>query len=177
MMNSKLAQPYAKAAFEYALEHKELDKWAKILQTLTHLVEQPEVEAVLNSPLYSADIKTEILFALVEDQLDQHSRNFIRLLTSNRRLSLLPAIAAQYEDLKASIEQMVTAVVKSAIVLSEDYKKQLTTELGSKLGRRVILNCQVEPDLLGGLLVIIGDRVMDGTIKGQLQRLRETVVR
>jgi F-type H+-transporting ATPase subunit delta len=176
MTEAKLARPYAKAAFEYAVEHQQLDQWAVMLRTMAELIGQPEVQQLLKNPKYSAQAHSEMCLALGQDILDAAGQNFIKMLASNRRLSTLSSIVAQFEQLRAVIEQTLTVRVKSAIPLNDDYQQRLITLLSAKFQRRIILQCEVEEKLLGGLLITAGDHVIDGTVKGQLERMREVMV-
>ncbi|HVV69926.1 MAG TPA: F0F1 ATP synthase subunit delta [Gammaproteobacteria bacterium] len=176
MTAAKLARPYAKAAFEYAQQHRQLDHWAVMLQTMAELIKQPTVQQLLKNPKYSSEAHSEISLALGQDILDEAGKNFIKLLALNHRLSALPDIVMQFEQLRAAIEQTLTVRVKSAIPLDEDYQQHLVKLLNAKFQRHIILQCEVDKNVLGGLLITAGDHVIDGTVKGQLERMREVMV-
>ncbi len=176
MTHPKLARPYAKAAFEYAVEHQQLDKWSALLHTMAQIIKEPVVQEWLKNPKYGSEKHAQMCIALGQDVLDAAGQNFIKVLAKNRRLTLLPSISEQFAQLRAAIEQTLNVFVKSAIPLSADYRQRLIQLLTTKFNRRIILECQTAPDLLGGLLIFAGDCVMDGTVKGQLQRLRDAVI-
>lgn len=176
MTAAKLARPYAKAAFEYALSQQQLDHWVVMLQTMTQLIAEPTVQQLLKNPKYSSEQHSEICLALGQDILDAAGNNFIKLLALNHRLATLPNITAQFEQLRAATEQTLTVRVKSAIPLTEDYQQHLIKLLSAKFQRRIILQCEVDEQVLGGLMIIADDHVIDGTVKGQLERMREVMV-
>src|ERR1700738_1001107 len=113
MTEAKLARPYAKAAFEYAVEQQQLDQWEVMLRTMAELLEQPVVQQLLKNPKYSAEDHSAICLALGQDILDEAGQNFIKMLASNRRLSALSSIVAQFVQLRAAIEKTLTVHVKS----------------------------------------------------------------
>lgn len=177
MINAaRLAHPYARAAFEYAQEHHQLDHWASALKTMAERVQHPQIIAILKNPAYSADTHRDVMLALGQGVLDQAGENFIKTLASNRRLMLLPEIYQEFDQLLAATQQTLRVHVTSAKALTVDEQHKLTTALAQKFGRQITLECAVNPELLGGLLIKAGDRVVDNTIRGQLQRLREVVV-
>jgi len=173
---AKLARPYAKAAFEYALQHNQLDQWSTMLNLMAERMQQPIVVSVLKNPKFGAEQLSELGFAVGQDVLNQEGKNFIQLLARSRRLSALSAIAEQYAELRAAQEKMITAHVKSVIPLNDDDRTKLTNSLQAKFGRKVVLQCELDPALIGGLIIFAGDQVIDNSIRGQLQRLRETMV-
>jgi len=114
--------------------------------------------------------------SLVGDGLSKEGENFVHLLAENSRLRNLPAIATLYEKYRAATEQTIDVKVTTAIELSEDYKKRLAKFLDEKLNGKTELDCEVKPELLGGILIRAGDRVIDSSLIGQLSKLREALV-
>ena len=104
-------------------------------------------------------------------KLDAKLANFVRVLADNRRLALLPEIAARYETLRAVAENTVDVDVVSATALDAAQQEKLNASLSTRLKRRVRMRISVDPTLLGGLTVRAGDLVIDGSLKGRLQRL------
>lgn len=173
---AKLARPYAKAAFEYALQHNQLDQWSTMLRVMAERMQQPLVVGVLKNPKFGAEQLSELGLTIGQDVLDQAGKNFIQLLAKSRRLSALSAIAELFEQLRAAEEKVITAHVKSVIPLNDQDQAKLTSALQTKFGRKVLLQCEIDPELLGGLFIRADDQVIDGSIRGQLQRLREAMV-
>jgi F-type H+-transporting ATPase subunit delta len=172
---SKIARPYAKAAFEFAQQHGTLNQWSKTLKTLSHYISQPEVIAFLKNPRYSDAEHLQLCIDLGDSLLDEASKNFIRTLAKNNRLSSLPYIAEQFETYRAAAEKVQHVLVKSAIPLDEKIREKLKQQLADKYASHIELENEVDPKLLGGLVVYIGDQVIDSSLQGQLARLRDAV--
>jgi F-type H+-transporting ATPase subunit delta len=168
---STIARPYAKAAFQEARDHKRLGPWSEALQTAAAVVSDSRVEALLGNPR----VTPEELAALVSDtagpQLDEEGRNFVRTLADNRRLSLLPEISARFDELKGEAEGVVDVTVTSAAPLDESQRSKLATALERRLGRSVRLQCATDPALIGGAVLRAGDMVIDGSLRGRLERI------
>jgi F-type H+-transporting ATPase subunit delta len=166
-----IARPYAKAAFEYALEHKSFDHWSQVLATASAVVSDKRMEKLLTSPR----VKPEDFIALITDAaggaVDEHSRNFLATLAHNRRLGLLPAIASQFETLRAETENVADVRIISAGQLSEWQRQRLSTALEKRLKRQIRLHCEVDASLIGGAIVRAGDFVIDGSLRARLERL------
>lgn len=173
---TKLARPYARAAFEYAQEQQQLQQWGNMLNIMAQRVADPQVVALLNNPRLTVEQKSEVCFAIGRDIEDQHFCNFMRQLAHNRRIAALPAIAAEFAQLCAVAEKKITIKVKSAAPLSEAYQTKLTQLLTAKFNRHATLDCEVDEALIGGLMIRADDYVIDGSVRGQLQRLRELVM-
>jgi F-type H+-transporting ATPase subunit delta len=168
---STIARPYAKAAFQEARDHKRLGPWSEALQTAAAVVSDSRVEALLGNPR----VTPEELAALVSDtagpQLDDEGRNFVRTLADNRRLSLLPEISARFDELKGEAEGVVDVTVTSAAPLDESQRSKLAAALERRLGRSVRLQCATDPALIGGAVLRAGDMVIDGSLRGRLERI------
>jgi F-type H+-transporting ATPase subunit delta len=170
-----LARPYASAAFEYALENDALSEWDEMLKNAAYIVENPAIKTLLRSPAVTAEQMVDLFDTVLAKVLDRQKKNFIDLLAANKRLPLLPDIAALFENLKAEYEKTVTVSVVSAVSLDEAYQQKLVKSLTKRLQRQVSLQCEVDPALLGGAVITAGDRVIDGSIRGKLNRLFESL--
>jgi F-type H+-transporting ATPase subunit delta len=168
---STIARPYAKAAFEEARDRKRLGPWSQSLQTAATVVSDSRVAALLGNPR----VTPEELAALVSDtagpQLDEAGRNFVRALADNRRLSLLPEISTLFDELKGEAEGIVDVTVTSAAPLDDSQRGKLAAALERRLGRSVRLHCATDPDLIGGAVLRAGDMVIDGSLRGRLERI------
>lgn len=173
---ARVARPYARAAFDYAVAQKQLSQWSQMLHTMAERVAQPEVSSLLKNPNYSTETRCEIVLALGEGVLDDAGRNFIRTLASYRRLSVLPEISLQFEQLRADIETTLRIKVKSAAPLSEQHVARLVASFSQQFGRSVELEREVDPHLGGGFIAYVGDRVIDSSVRGQFERLRHAVM-
>ena len=166
-----IARPYAKAAFEFARDANALAQWSAGLITAAEIVADPRVAAATKSPRWTAAELVGLITDVAGAKLDAGIGNFVRVLAENRRLALLPEIAAHYEALRAAAENTVDVDVSSAIALDAAQQEKLSASLSARLKRRVRMHLSVDPTLLGGLTVRAGDLVIDGSLKGRLQRL------
>ena len=167
-----IARPYAKAAFAVARERHALAAWSKTLQIAAALVADERVDALITSPNVSADQLVDLFSNLSGTGPDDEVRNFVRLLAKNRRLALLPDIAAHFEILRSEVENTAAVEVTSAIALSAEQQAKLAVALKTRLQRDVVMTTSVDPSLIGGAVIRSGDLVIDGSLKGRLARLR-----
>ena len=167
-----VARPYAKAAFEYALQDKALDQWSMLLRVLAAISVDEQVAPLLTDPRFSATQRYEFFSEVAKQWLDEHSRNFVNLLARNRRLAVLPEIAVLYESYRSEHEKTVEVLVTSFLPLSTEQIQRLSKTLKQRLQSDVTLNCQVDKKLLGGAIVRAGDLVIDGSVLGQLDKMR-----
>ncbi len=172
---STLARPYARAAFEYARDKSALDQWSTALTTAANVCAQKRVAALLASPEHTSSALSAMLTDLCGDALGDDQRNFIRVLAANKRLPLLPEINLLFDALKAEQERSVDVTVVSAYPVADDTKATLTTVLSKKLERDVGVETQVDEALLGGVLIRAGDLVIDGSVRGRLNKLSEAM--
>ena len=166
-----IARPYAKAAFEYARERNTFARWSELLATASAVVADSSVERLLTSPRVTPGQLVDLIADIAGGSLDDSGKNFLNTLAQNRRLGLLPEIAAMYETLRAEIEQIADVHVTSAAALSEAQRARLTTALKQRLRREVRLHESVDASLIGGAIVRSGDLVIDGSLKSGLDRL------
>ena len=166
-----IARPYAKAAFEYARDAKALAEWSRGLKAAAEIVADPRVAALTKSPQWSAADLVSLITDVAGDKLDPAMQNFVRVLAENHRLLLLPEIAAHYEALRSAVENTVDVEVISAVPLDAAQADKLERALSTRLKRRVRMQNSVDAELLGGAVVRAGDLVIDGSLKGRLQRL------
>jgi len=165
------ARPYAKAIFSLARKGNTLAATSASLLRAAEVVADPRVHALLSSPHVTAIQLAEFVTGIVGSGLDEYGRNFLSLLAQNRRLGFLPEIAALFERMKADVENAVDVEVISATALSSDQESRYAAALQKKLGRSVRLHTKVDGSLLGGAVLKAGDLVIDGSIKGRLERL------
>jgi F-type H+-transporting ATPase subunit delta len=172
-----IARPYAKAAFEYARAAGALAEWSHGLKLAAEIVADARVAALASNPRWSAAGLVDFITGIAGDRLDAAMRNFVAVLAENRRLLLLPEIAAHYQALRAQIENTVDVEVVSAVALDAAQAEQLRQALDTRLKRRVRMQHRVDPTLLGGALIRAGDLVIDASLKGRLERLGTELAR
>jgi F-type H+-transporting ATPase subunit delta len=165
------ARPYAKAIFALARKNNRLTETSDGLTRAAETVLDPRVHALLGSPHVTAAQLAELVAGIAGPALDENGRNFLSLLAQNRRLGFLPEIVALFEKMKADVENAVDVEVVSASPLSSDQESRYAAALQKKLGRSVRLHTKVDGTLLGGAVLKAGDLVIDGSIKGRLERL------
>ena len=165
------ARPYAKAIFALARKANKLAETSAGLIRSAEVVADPRVHALLGSPHVTATQLAQLVTGIAGDTLDEHGRDFVTLLAQNRRLGFLPEIAALFEQMKSEVENTVDVEVTAASPLSADQESRYAAALQKKLGRNVRLRTKVDGSLLGGAVLRAGDLVIDGSIKGRLERL------
>jgi F-type H+-transporting ATPase subunit delta len=165
------ARPYAKALFALARQGNRLAETSAGLLRAAETVVDPRVHAMLGSPHVTAAQLAELVNGVAGDALDEYGRNFVMLLAQNRRLGFLPEIAALFEHMKSEVENAVDVEVTAATALTPDQESRYAAALQKKLGRTVRLHTKVDGSLLGGAVLKAGDLVIDGSIKGRLERL------
>ena len=170
-----LARPYAKAAFEFALEQKNLAGWSDMLAFLSMVSKDEAMVNLLDSPSITKEKAAEAVLLVAKEKLNDHGSNFVRQLASNGRLELLPEILALFEANKAEYEKTVDVDLTSAIALTEQQLSQFGERLESQLGRKVNINCQTDPSVMGGLIIRAGDLVIDASIRGKLDDLADSL--
>ncbi len=172
---STLARPYAKAAFEYAVEAKDLQGWSEGLALAASVAQQSEVIELLNSPSATSDQQAGAMKDICADGLSAVCQNFVSILSENHRLQLLPQISQQFEIMKANLEKAVDVDVATASELDAAQQQTLSDALSAKLERKVNLQVSVDKTLLGGAVIRAGDTVIDGSIRGRLTKLAESL--
>ncbi|MDH4040044.1 MAG: F0F1 ATP synthase subunit delta [Gammaproteobacteria bacterium] len=172
---STLARPYAKAAFEYALDHDQLNQWHQQLATAAAVVADERVGAVLTSPALTSAQQAQKLGEVCGDALSAQVKNFVGILSANKRLALLPQIHELFALYKANRERTVDVEVVSAFELADGIRDRLAAALGRKLERQVNVQTSTDSNLLGGVVIKAGDLVIDGSVRGKLDKLAEAM--
>lgn len=163
-----IARPYAQAAFDEAQKLNGLKAWSEMLLSMAEAITHPEVQAVISNPRVAIGQIEGLVEALAGSAASAQQRNFLRVLADNRRLSVLPEIAAIYESLKAEAEKTVNVVVDSAFELSAAQQDKIVSSLKKRMGREIKLVCQINKELLGGVVIRAGDKVIDGSARARL---------
>jgi F-type H+-transporting ATPase subunit delta len=166
-----VARPYAKAAFAAAREQGRLAGWSRWLGTARSVVLSEEFRLLESSPGVQTRQLEELIAGICGPELDAQGRALLDLLTENGRLDYLPEIAEQFQALEAEAENVADVEVVSATALGEAQKERLAAALRARLRRDVRLQCSVDPALIGGAVVRSGDLLIDGSLKGKLERL------
>ncbi|GAA3698577.1 F0F1 ATP synthase subunit delta [Oceanisphaera sediminis] len=169
-----IARPYAKAAFDFAVEKKAVDNWLSMLSFAAVVVQNKEMDEVINSNL-NAEKMADVFLAVCGEQLDEQGQNLIKAMAANGRLSVLPAVVLEFAAMKAELDREVEADVVSAAKLTKQQMAKIQASLETRLERKVKLNCSVDKKLMAGIIIKAGDMVIDGSVRGRLSRLAETL--
>jgi F-type H+-transporting ATPase subunit delta len=166
-----IARPYAEAAFEVAAGANALPEWSTLLGELALIAGNAELRETLTDPRVTPKQQVELVLAAVRTPVSEPQRNFLQVLAQNDRLAALPAVAEQFEVLRAEREGVADAAVESAFPLGDGEVKALVGALEKRFRRRIRPHVKVEPDLIGGVRVTVGDEVIDGSVRGKLQTM------
>jgi F-type H+-transporting ATPase subunit delta len=169
-----VARPYAEAAFSAAKEAGALDAWSSRLQRLALVANAPEMAGVIGNPNLSAEQAAQFFSSFSEGK-DAVFDNFVRELAEHERLSLLPEIAELFAASRAAEAGVKKAVVETAFALSDAELKALKPQLEAHFKSKLELSSVVDTDLIGGVRVVVGDQVLDASVRGKLETLATTL--
>ncbi len=172
---STIARPYAVAAYKLGKEKKALAKWSEMLGFATQVANDTKMQAYINDPkVLASDLQTTFL-KVCGDKLNDNAQNLIKVLVEYGRLSILPAITSAFEELKAQDEGVLEAQIIAATKLSAAETKDLVKRLEERFGKKVEATVSVDAEIIGGIKIIVGDTVIDASVKNQLQNLAYTL--
>ena len=172
LLSQTLARPYAKAVFQIALERGSLESWSRFLQAIATFVEVPDFHHLFDNPKILADQLVELLATLLKEEWIEEGRAFLLLLVRERRLFLVSAIASLFQTLCREQAQQLDVQVISTFELEEEQRQQLKTVLEKRFHKNVVIHDQIDPSLLGGAIIRIGDLQIDGSGRGRLHQLK-----
>lgn len=165
-----IARPYAEAVFRTAQETGAQGTWSQRLQKLALIAQDGDMALVMSNPQLSAEQVANLFISLCEDN-DQVLGNFVRTLAENRRLVLLPEISRLFELAKSQEEGVKEAVVHSAFPIDDTQVAALLQQLESHFGTRLTARVEIDPSLIGGVRVAVGDQVLDASVRGKLDAM------
>lgn len=166
-----IARPYAEAAFKLAREKSNLAGWSQMLALLAAVVRDPQMRARVSNPNVSAQQIETLILSITGDRIDGLGRNFVQVLAHGRRLELLPQIRDLFEELRREHEGVLEARIVSALPISDQQTQQLVARLEAKYQRRISARIEIDPQLIGGIRIIVGDKVIDATVRGRLEAM------
>jgi F-type H+-transporting ATPase subunit delta len=172
-----LARPYANAVFATARDEGNLERWSRMLGFLAAAAREPAVRRLVDSPEVSDEQKAFRLAEICGDELNDKARKLVHVLARNKRLGLIDEILEQYELKRALDEQTLEVEVVTAYPLSDEEVARLKQALGEKYAKEVNLSSVVDEGLLGGAIIRAGDTVIDGSVRGRLNKLAESLQR
>jgi F-type H+-transporting ATPase subunit delta len=165
--NLTLARPYAEAAFELARAGNSLEAWEQALERMAQVANDPQMQQCIGNPKFTAEKLAE-LFIDVCGKIADAPKNFVRILVDNERLPVLPEIHELFVRLKNSYEGVKQARVTSAFPLDDSALKKLVVELEPRFKCKLEATVEVDPELIGGVRVAVGDEVIDVSVRGKL---------
>lgn len=172
---STLARPYARAAFESAVADNALSTWSEALALLAAIAKEELPAKLFSAPSLTAEEKSSAVSDVCGDKLNAKQQNFVQVLASNNRLSLLPQVSALFELYKANHEKTVEVSVESAFEVSAEQLAVLENSLKKSLARDVACHTSVNKALLGGVFIRAGDTVIDASVRGRLAKLADVM--
>ncbi|WP_258111055.1 ATP synthase F1 subunit delta [Alicyclobacillus sp. SP_1] len=176
MLNGAVANRYARALFEWAVEHKETESVAKALQALKQLLhESTEARDFLEHPLIPAEAKTEFLRNYYGETLPDVLYRFLRVLFHRRRASYLYLIAERVDKLVEAAAGIQSVWIETAQPLTEEHRLQMEQKLGEQLKKTVRAHVEIRPELVAGYRARLGNRVLDATVAGALVQFGQRV--
>ena len=172
-----VARPYAEAVFELARQAGALDTWSDALALAASVAADDDMKHLADDPAFGKERFTELFLSVCADRISAEAGNFIRLLVDNGRIAILPEVALQYETLKAAATGEKDAVVTSAWPMTDTQTQELASSLQKKFGCKVNVTVEVDPGLIGGVIITVGDEVYDASVRGKLQEMAYTLNR
>jgi len=172
-----IARPYAEAVFRLAKQGNNLPAWSDALTLIASVYQDPQMQAAIANPKVTpADIE-KLLLAICGERIDGVARNLIQLLVHNRRLPVVAEIRDLFEQLKLEDEGKLNAKISSAFPMEDAQRSQIVKLLASRFKRKINATVTVDPDLIGGIMVEVGDKVWDASVRGRLQTMAATLTK
>jgi F-type H+-transporting ATPase subunit delta len=166
-----LARPYAEAVFLMAEEKGQVDQWSGALEFLKQVTSDELLKKISDNPKVSKEALEGAMMDICQGQLDEQGLNLVKLLIKNNRLQLAGEVAAQFEIKKAEKGGQLDVTVTSAFPMSDKEKGELETSLSDSFGKQVKISVEEDSSLVGGMIIRAGDKVIDGSLSGQIQQL------
>ena len=174
---STVARPYSRAVFEFAQAKNKLAEWSDMLEFLSAVVSDPQMQSLISNTSVKKDKLTTLMQEICESRLDEFGFNLIKVLMENRRLNLVPVIKSQFQTLQAEAEGTIEAELISAFETSDEQVSTIAAALEKRLGKKVSMSVQINKDLIGGAIVRAGNLVIDGSAQGRFTKLCNTISR
>ena len=170
-----IARPYAQAVFDLACKANALGRWSEMLALLAAIAADERMQGLIDNPRIDEQQLRDVFLGVAGDRLDKQGAALLELLIENRRLGYLPEIAALYEGYRAEAEKVVHAEVIAAFPVSDEQRDAIAAALKRRLGREVDIESRTDQSLIGGAIIRAGDMVIDGSVRGHLDRLAQAL--
>ena len=173
---SHIAVPYAKALFEFALERDAVESVYKDMQALTSLCKSNrDFLLMLKSPILKTEKKQKILIAVFKNSVSEITRGFLKIITAKRRESLLPDMAIAFVELYKDYKGILTTIVKTAVPLTEDLRKEILKVMSTQAKGNVDLVEEIKEELIGGFVLQWKDMQYDASILNEVNKMRKAM--
>lgn len=170
-----IARPYAEAVVRLAKEGGAWSAWSEMLALAGAVVANAQVAELIASPSVPSERVAEVILGVCSGKLNEQGANFVKLLAENKRLNALPEITRLFEEMKADAEGMLEAKVTSAFPLSDAQMSDLVAKMQAKYGRKVTASQEVDETLIGGVVIAVGDEVLDASVRTKLAEMAVTL--
>jgi F-type H+-transporting ATPase subunit delta len=167
-----VARPYAEAVFALAREKNALAAWAEMLRVAAGVAGDARMRDALDNPKLSAAAKESLFLSVCGDKLDADGKRFVRVLLEAGRFGLLPEIRELFDALKDDADGVARAHISSAFAIDEAQLARLKTALEKRFGKKIEATVTVDPDLIGGAKIVVGDTVIDASVQAELQSMK-----
>ncbi|WP_342147368.1 F0F1 ATP synthase subunit delta [Rickettsiella endosymbiont of Aleochara curtula] len=173
---TSIARPYARAAFACASDKNDVDAWSALLKQTAKIINEKSMQNLLKNPCIDKMVAYECLLEFCKAVMFPFGKNFLKLMAVNQRLLMLPEVERLFERYKAAQTKEIKAYAISAVPLTKMEEQSLVKVLSDRFQGHIKLDHHTNKDLLGGLVVRVGDLVIDDSVRGKLERLRATLV-
>lgn len=170
-----IARPYATAIFRLAKEKKALAKWSDELALIAAVADNAQVKVLIDDPKLPSSELERTLLSIFDGKLSDASVNLVKLLVENDRLIIIADIVAAFEELKALDEGVLEAELTAASKPTDAQVKAIVKQLEAKFGKKIEAQVKLDPELIGGIKIVVGDTVIDASVRAQLQSLAYTL--
>jgi F-type H+-transporting ATPase subunit delta len=170
-----IARPYAEAVARLAKEAGSWDAWSDSLALLATVATDRQVADYAANPSMAAERVAQLIAAVCGDRLGPEARNFLLVLAENKRFAVLPEIARLFEELKTAQEGVLDARISTAYELTTEQLAAVVAKLEAKLGKKVTASQTIDPELIGGVVIQVGDEVLDASVRGRISDLAATL--
>ncbi len=169
-----IARPYAEALFRVAMPSG-LNEWTDLLSRMAQVAAVPEFSEMATDPRVPRQLIRDTFAAALKTNIGDEATNFVAMLVENGRMSLLPEIAQQFRELKNAYEKTADAEIVSAFPMNDGQLAELLAALQKKFGRKLNASVRLEPELIGGVRVVVGDEVLDFSVKNRLHNMQKAL--
>jgi F-type H+-transporting ATPase subunit delta len=171
-----VARPYANAAFQIAREQNALPRWSEMVKLAETIGADAQMADALANPKLDTGDKASLFLSIGGDRFTEDMRNFVRVLIEGDRIELLPEIRTLFEALRNDAEGVAQATIETALPLSEAQLTQITSALSKRFGKRIETTTSINPALIGGARIAVGDTVIDGSVREKLEQMKHSLL-